>query len=296
MPQTILIDTDAGDDVDDVLAIAFALRRPELDIKAITTVSPYSARRAALIQKLLQLTGKSSIPVAAGMEWPLRALTDDEREFLRRPYVGNHCVFEPMAAPDEDAVSLIIRTVEAHAGDITIVTIGPLTNIAAALCRAPEIASKIRGIALMGGEVHLPQAEHNIKWDYHASSIVFSAGIPLFMGTWSMTRRFVLMPEDCEKIKNADTPLCDFLAQCIELWWPHKGGKPGPVMYDIVPLLWSYAPDYYATEAMNIAVETKGEFTTGMTIKRPGAPNAQVSVVMRERDVKELYLQTILES
>ncbi|MDQ3815084.1 MAG: nucleoside hydrolase, partial [Armatimonadota bacterium] len=90
MPQPILIDTDAGDDVDDVLAIAFALLRPELDVKAITTVSPRSARRADLVKKLLHTVGRDDIPVAAGMELPLRPLTPDEREHLTRPYVTNH--------------------------------------------------------------------------------------------------------------------------------------------------------------------------------------------------------------
>jgi purine nucleosidase len=292
-PQPILIDTDAGDDVDDVLAIAFALRRPELDVKAITTVSPHAARRAALIRKLLAIENKAHIPVAPGQEMPLRPLSAEERAHLARPVVTNQCVFEAQEEK-QDAVSLILETVEEHAGEIAIVTIGPLTNIAVALSRRPEIAGKIRWIAAMGGEAHLPQREHNIAWDYHASAMVFSSGIPLFLGTWSVTRRFVLLPEECAQIKSRGTALCDFLSQCIELWWPHKGGKPGPVMYDIAPLIWSYDRTLYSTEAMPLAVETQGEFTKGSTIRAPGAPNAQVSVDMREDEVKRLYLETIL--
>lgn len=294
-PQPILIDTDAGDDVDDVLAIAFALLRPELDIKAITTVSPFSARRAALIEELLQVVGHTGIPVAPGMELPLRPLSAEERTHLTRPYVINHAP-EISQNYSDDAVSLIIRTVEEHAGNLALVAIGPLTNIACALCRKPEIAEKIRWIALMGGEVHLPQREHNIAWDYHASSIVFGAGVPLFLGTWSVTRRFVLLPEDCERVKNYDTPLCKFLTRCIDGWWPHKGGKPGPVMYDIAPMLWSYERSYYLTEPMSLGVETQGELTRGMTVRRGGAPNAEVSMDIRAEDIKALYLETILNA
>ena len=291
-PQPIIIDTDAGDDVDDILAIAFALRRPELVVKAITTVSPLADKRAALVRKLLEIENQS-IPVAPGHEMPLRALSSKEREQLTRPYVGNHALYEAQTEKT-DAVSLIIETVEKHAGEVAIVHIGPLTNTAVALSRKPEIASKIRWIAAMGGEVHLPQREHNIAWDYHAAQMVFQSGIPLFLGTWSITRRFVLTPEDCETIQNRGTQLCDFLSRCIELWWPHKGAKIGPVMYDIAPLIWSYDRSFYDTKAMTLGVETQGELTRGFTVRVPGEANANVSVDMREDDVKKLYLETVL--
>jgi inosine-uridine nucleoside N-ribohydrolase len=294
MSRKILIDTDAGDDVDDVLAIAFALLRPELDIKAITTVSPGSARRAQLIQRLLHTVQRTDIPVAAGMELPLRPLSADERQQMtQREYVLNHAP-EESGTHDTDAISLLIRTVEQHPGEITLVTIGPLTNIACALQRKPEIAGKIRSISMMAGEIHLPQQEHNIAWDYQAASIVFNAGIPLFMGTWSITRRFTLLPAECEPIKQRSTPLCRLLAECIDLWWPHKGGKPGPVMYDIAPFLWSYDPSYYPTEPMSIGIETRGEFTSGMTVRRGGPANVEVSVDIRAEEIKALYLETIL--
>src|SRR5687767_4665225 len=275
MPQPILIDTDAGDDIDDVLSIAFALLRPELEIKAITTVTTHSARRAALISRLLDTIGRQNIPVAPGMELPLRPLSSEERTFLMRLDVVNHAVFE---VPQDsgvalDAISLILRTIEENAGDIAIVTIGPLTNIACALQRKPEIAQKIRWIAMMGGEVPHPMSEHNIKWDYHAAAIVFASGIPLFMGTSSITSRFVLMPEECEIIHNHNTPLCQFLSHCIKLWWPLKGDRPGPVMYDIAPILWSYDRSFYPCEPMALSVETRGEFTRGMTVRREGPAN-----------------------
>jgi inosine-uridine nucleoside N-ribohydrolase len=301
MPQKILIDTDAGDDVDDVLAIAFALLRPELDIRAITTVSPGGRRRARLLRRLLHLAQREDIPVAPGMELPLRPLDDGELARLTQgAYVLNHAPATPGQEGTEDtqdtddAVSLIIRTVQQHPGEVALVTIGPLTNIACALRRRPEIAGQIRWIACMGGEVHLPQPEHNLKWDANASSIVLSAGVPLFLGTWSVTRRFALLPEDCDLIKRHDTPLCRMLSECIDLWWPHKGGKPGPVMYDLAPLLWSFDRSYYPTEPMSVGIETRSEMAAGMTLRRPGPPNAHVSVDIRAEEIKALYLSTIL--
>jgi len=299
MPQPILIDTDAGDDIDDVLAIAFALLRPELEVRAITTVSPGSRQRAGLIKRLLAATGHPDIPVAAGMELPLRLVSPQELAHitdLKR--VLNH------AGPDvtgtdfilapRDGVSQIIQTVEEANGDLGIVGIGPLTNIACALRRRPEIAGQIRWIALMGGEVDLPRAEHNINWDYQAAAIVLNSGIPIFLGTWSVTRQFVLMPPDLELIAECDLELTRFLSPLIQLWWPYRGAKPGPVMYDIAPIMWAFAPEYYPAELMSLAVETRGELTRGTTVRVSGDPNVQVSRSMDAEGVRRLYLDTIL--
>lgn len=298
--QKVLIDTDPGDDIDDVLALAFALLRPELDVRAITTVTSGADERASIVRKLLRIVGRDDIPVGAGWEQPLRRLTADEQAALtdNRGYVLNHAPFVkpgdfPAAAPAEDAASLIVRTAEEHAGEIGLVAIGPLTNIAVALRRKPALARQLRWIAMMGGEVRQNRAEHNIAWDPRAAEVVFASGVPLFLGTWDVTRRFVLTPEECEVIRGRGTPLCDALAECIALWWPHKGRKPGPIVYDVAPIIWSFSRDYYTTEPMQVQVETRGEFTTGMTIARRGEPNMDVTVDMRVEAVRELFLGTV---
>jgi purine nucleosidase len=295
MQIPILIDTDAGEDIDDVLAIAFAALRPEFSIKAVTTVTHGTQRRAHLVQKLMEAAGYDEIPVASGMELPLRSLSDEEmKRVTDSAYVLNHAVFETERTPGDDAVGLIIRTVEENAGELGIVTIGPMTNIACALRKAPHIAGKIRWIASMGGEVHIPHIEHNVEWDYLAASLVISSGVPLFLGTWSVTRGFRLSPDECDFIKAQDTPICRFLAQCIDHWWPHKAGKEGPVMYDTAPFVWGMGRDLYTTELMSIQVETKGELTSGATVRRGSEANAQVSVAMDVDGVRKLYLDTIL--
>jgi len=298
MSQTILIDTDAGDDIDDLLAIAFALRRPELRVAAITTVSSYSARRAHLIRRLLAAAGRQDIEVAAGQELPLRALTSTQRTGPTDAYVANHA--PPIDAKLEhdllatDAVRTIIETTDRYPGELGIVTIGPLTNIACALSRRSDLAGKIQFVAAMGGELNLGRAEHNIAWDANAASIVLAAGIPVFLGTWDVTRRFTILPPEIDLLRSQNSPVCRLLGECIDLWWPHKGGKPGPVMYDLAPMLWSFDRSYFTTQAMDVCVETRGEFTCGMTIRGPGAPNADVTTDMRAEDVKALYLGTLL--
>ena len=144
----------------------------------------------------------------------------------------------------------------------------------------------------MGGEIELDRCEHNISWDAGAAEIVFSSGVPLFVGTWSATRKFVLTPDNCKRIKNLGTPVGDALSECIELWWPHKGDKVGPVMYDIAPILWSYNPHFYSTQPLSIQVETGGA-TPGKTTIGDGTFNAEVSVDMLAEAARQLWLETI---
>lgn len=298
-PQNILIDTDLGDDVDDVLALAFALLRPELSVKAITTTTFDSYKRAQIVGKLLKIMGRTDVPFAPGMNFPLRSITPAEEKILTEVggYKLNHASFvkpdDALPAPGADAVALMAQTIEAHAGDIALVTLGPLTNVAVLLRRHPHLAPKIQWIAMMGGELELNRSEHNVSWDVTATDIVFTSGVPLFLGTWSVTRQFVLTPADCARIKNLGTPLGAALSECIELWWPHKGGKPGPVMYDVAPVLWSFDRSFFSTESLPVRIETHGQTTTGWTTRSGSSAPTEVTVAMRAQAVRELYLNTI---
>lgn len=297
-PLNVIIDTDAGDDVDDVLALAFALLRPELAVRAITTVTADSAVRAQIVAQLLQVMQREEVPYAPGMNLPLRQLPPDEFAQLVKPgfrIKQGGFVKDPalLAPPREDAIQLIAETAEKHAGDIALIGIGPLTNIAVALRRYPRLASQLKWIAIMGAEVQFNHREHNIKWDADAASIVLGCGVPLFVGTWSATRQFVLLPEDCARIRAAGTPLTDALSECIDMWWPTKGSKPGPVMYDLAPILWSMAPDYYATQPMHLIVENRSELSMGLTLRGSGPPNAEVTIDMKAEETRRLYLETI---
>lgn len=296
----LLIDTDPGQDIDDLLALLFALQRPELDIKAITTVTLPARGRARLVKRLLRYLGRTDIPVAAGMELPLRAMGAEElraqHDFSR---TMNHAAFaepeDPRDDPGEtDAVNLIIRTVEEHAGEIELACIAPLTNIACALRRKPEIAGKIRRILLMGGETALNRAEHNIHFDYAAAEVVFTSGIPIAMGTWDVTRQFVLSAEECDRFATHASEVCRALGEAILLWHPAQAWKPGPVMYDLFPIVHAFAPSFYTTQPMAVRVETRGEFTRGMTVPVGGEPNVEVTTGIDTEGVRALYLQTVL--
>ena len=297
--QKIIIDTDPGQDIDDLLALLFALKRPELDVRAITTVTWPSDQRARMVKRLLRHLGRPDIPVAAGVPYPLRPLSPSDLAYQhdRRQTMNHYAFAEPEDPRDqpgaEDAVDLILHTVGQHPGEVGLACIAPLTNIACALQRKPDIAGKISYIALMGGETALNRIEHNIAFDYMAAEVVLSSGIPVYMGTWDVTRRCVLSPDDCALFKKSACPLLQALGGAIELWHPAQSWKPGPVMYDLFPIIWSFDRSLYTTAPKPVRVETRGEFTRGMTVLNGERPGIEVTTDIRSDEVRKLFLKTV---
>ena len=298
--QKLIIDTDPGQDIDDLLALSFALRRPELDIRAITTVTLPADRRARLVRRLLRYHDRTDIPVGTGMAFPLRPLDEAEirAQYDFRQTMNHYAFAEPEDPRDDpgaqDAVDLIIRTVEQHPGEVALACIAPLTNIACALRRRPELIGQIPYIAMMGGETALNRVEHNVAFDPVAAEIVLTSGIPIIMGTWDVTRRVVLSLDDCERLRRHPAPVNQALVRAIDLWHPAQSWKPGPVMYDLFPVVWAFAPTYYTTAPMGVRVETRGELTRGMTVPHGGEPKIAVTTDVRAAELRELFLETLL--
>lgn len=302
----ILIDTDPGQDIDDLLAVHFALLQPELDVRAITTVTRPAAPRARLVKRLLRYMDRTDIPVGVGMDLPLCAMSDVElaKQNDPRETMNHACFAEPHDPRDDprealNAVDLIVRTIEAHPGEVTLACIAPLTNIACALRSRPDLAKKIKAIALMGGEIHLNRAEHNVTWDYVATDIVLQSGVPIAMGTWSVTRKFHLTNDDIKKLAQHPAPVNQALARAIDIWQPVHHWKPGPVMYDIFPMIWPFDRDtqrYYTTKPTCIRLETQGQYTRGMTIPAwDQKPNVELTTEANVQALRDLYLQTVLQ-
>jgi purine nucleosidase len=301
MRQKILIDTDPGQDIDDLLAIWFALLRPELDVVGITTVTWPTVDRARLIKRLLRFLNRADVPVVAGQDYPTHEMSDADKARLHdRARSMNHASFaEPLDARDDpgdaNAVDLIIRTVEAHPGQVTLACIAPLTNVATALRRKPQIAPMVKRIILMGGETTLNRKENNVAVDYLAARDVFVSGIPIAMGTWDVTQRFVLTLAECEELfRKHNSPVSVAMADAIKVWHPAQSWKPGPVMYDLFPMVHAFDRSYYTTQPMSVRVETAGEFTRGMTVPGGDATHIEVTTDVRFAELRELYLATVL--
>jgi inosine-uridine nucleoside N-ribohydrolase len=202
MATRIILDTDIGTDVDDCLALALVLGSPELRLEAVTCVYGDVALRAQMVLKLLRLAGRPEVPVALGAGAPLLG---------RVPvYWAGHEGVGLLAADegpgggaavphtDEPAHHLIARTALAAPGEIHLVAIGPLTNVALAFLSEPRLAGSLAGLTVMGGAVRglggpeslgLALAEHNIKCDPEAAQIVFGAGARLNVVPLDVTTR-----------------------------------------------------------------------------------------------------------
>jgi purine nucleosidase/pyrimidine-specific ribonucleoside hydrolase len=294
VPLKVIIDTDIGDDIDDAIAIAYAARRPELDIRAVTTVYGPVKMRAKIVSKLLHVLGRDDIPFASGAGRPLGPIADEHRLSLapnQLPFVKEtDSLRAPACATAEE---LLVRAIEAHPNEIWLVTIGAMTNAALLIQKHPRTAAKLKGIVSMGGETRLLLAEYNIQCDPDAAQIVLRSGLMRFLGTLDVTRRIVVREKDMAALRKADTPPCRALIEMTDLWKPHQSSKVRPVVYDMCPLLWLYAPQHFKTQPTGVAVELQGTLTRGMTVPVKEGPPIAVSCDVDRKAVLDELVHTL---
>src|SRR5919108_1922088 len=272
--EKIIIDTDIGDDIDDAFAVALALRSPELKILGITTTFGDTEKRAKLLDRLLGAVGRSDIPVAAGMPTPPKT------DFTQLKYAeGGH--FAKASHPD--AVAFLLDKIRRNPGEITLVAIGPLVTVGAAIDKDPETFRKLKRVVLMGGSIYRgygdtgsgtprgPEPEWNIKNDIPSAQKLFAAGVPLFV-----------MPLDSTQLKmdaanrnllfRQGTPLTDALTLLYHEW-----GQETPTLFDPMTIAYIVAPALCPVQPMHIRVDEKG-FTRPDPgpANAPNSPNAQV--------------------
>ncbi len=298
----ILLDTDPG--IDDALAIFLALASPEIQLEAITTVSGNvdveQTTRNALT--LLALADRSDIPVARGSRYPLVRTPIDAAHVHGSNGLGDVTLPAPTIEPvSQHAVDLIIQTVMHNAGDITLVAIGPLTNLALALRREPSIAQHVHEVVLMGGALRVPgnstpTAEFNIFADPHAAHIVLQAGWPIRMVSLDTTTRTLLKREQVLALTQNGGAVKQAMRRMLEYNFQVFGPRYGEFafqMHDPLCLASVFQPDLIVWEESYVDVELDGKLTLGETVgyfKRHDSPppNARVSVdVDAERFIQD---------
>jgi purine nucleosidase len=290
-PRPVIIDCDPGHD--DALAILLALASPdELEVLAITVVAgnvPLALTEKNAL-KICELAGRADLPVHAGCERPLvRELVTAEyvcgKTGLDGPELPEPCM--PLA--ETHAVDAIVELLRAHApGMVTLCATGPLTNIAMALRKAPDVAPGIKEIVLMGGAIGLgnvtPAAEFNIYVDPHAAEVVFEAGVPLVMLGLDVTHRALVTPSRVSAIRDLGTPLSRTVVQLLEFYgiYDRTGqGRADPPLHDPCVIAYLLDSSLFGGRACHVAIETKGEHTLGRTVvdwwrRTRHAPNAMV--------------------
>lgn len=297
MAQKMILDTDLGDDIDDAIALCFAARRPEIDLLAVTTCHVCTRERGRMVAKLLSLLGSDHVPYAAGPTLPLTPVDAETRRAyasrtpLEYAFVAEE---EEVRAPAcDDGVELLYETICAHDGEVCLVTIGPLTNVGELFRRHPDAAGRLACIALMGGDLPGGKREYNMSADPVASGIVLDTQTPKFLGTYAVTRRVVMRQPEIDALRSSRDPVCRALVGQIDLWWPHRGQKPGPVVYDMCPIVWSFDPGRFETRTRRIGVITEGP-ERGRNTETETAAAVQVSVDVQERVLLDMLMQTLL--
>jgi len=261
-PIPVIFDTDIGDDIDDALALALALQSPELDVRLVTTVADDVESRTRLAWKELGLFGRQDIPLATGAPEPL----------LDPKYPDKAAQFGVLTMADQAPASAharaadkIIETLLVSPVKMTLIPVGPLTNIALALREEPRIREKIERIVLMGGAYYPARREYNIYRDRIAAQIVFSSGIPITGVGLDVTEKCKLEGADLDRLRNAKSPSAQFLYRLIELW---QNGNPShlPTLHDPLAVGTALRPTLVETQTGGVQVETASPLFFGATL------------------------------
>jgi purine nucleosidase len=274
--REIIIDCDPGHD--DALAILLALgSAEELETLAITVVAGNVplALTAANARAVVELAARRDVPVHAGCARPL------VRELVTAEYIHGRSGLDGALLPaptaplaEAHAVDALIDLVRARPpGRVTLCTIGPLTNVALALLKAPDLAPRLKEIALMGGAIGegniTPAAEFNVYVDPHAAQLVFEAGIPLTMFGLDVTHQALVTPARLAAIRAQGTPVSAAVAGLLEFYNIYdqtRRGRPGAPLHDPCTIAWLLRPELFSGRACHVAIETKGEHTLGRTV------------------------------
>src|SRR6202049_2989301 len=265
-PFRVIIDTDPG--VDDALALLLAMRSPELKIEAITPVAGNVPLELTLPNalRMVEIAGRTDIPVAAGAKGPLM------RRLVTAAYahgengLGGALFPEPKIKPvTEPAAELIRQIVRKYPGEVTLLPVGPLTNIATALSLDSELAGMVRGIVMMGGSLSggniTPAAEFNVYVDPEAARMVFQSGIPITMVGLDVTRKTSLTEEHVRVLEAAQNPVSQAAAKIgpHSINQHHVGGYlVGPNMHDSLAVAGFLDPSLLKWNEYYVDVEIVG--------------------------------------
>ena len=232
--QPVIFDTDIGTDIDDAYALAALMQRPELRVLGITTVSGDAIARARLAAKLLHVAGGkwTKVPVYAG--------TSGATQYMKQVEWADG--FTSPSLHNSGGVDFMRRQIRTHPGEITLIAVGELTNIAALLKSEPGIGAKIRAISLMGGSIYRgyapgskPEPEWNIKSNAKAAKTVFESGVPLLVAPLDSTADLKLTPELRVQIYARGTPLYDALGALDQIWrYTNHWKGNDPTLFDVL--------------------------------------------------------------
>jgi inosine-uridine nucleoside N-ribohydrolase len=272
-PRRVIIDTDPG--TDDAMAIILALNSPEFKVEALTVVPGNVDSQQGLENalKIVSLAGRCDVTVARGAQHPLNQKLITAQFWHGKNGLANvelpasKCKADPRFGPD-----LIIEMIHKYPHEITLIPVGPLTNIALAVSKDPSIAGLVKDIVIMGGSIGGGNvngaAEANIYNDPEAAQIVFNAGWMVTMVGSDVGERTLITRKYLAELQSSHGPQSDFIAKIADFYLTRseKSGYSGAAMYDPLAVGIALDPTLGTLKEMHVDVETKGEFTRGETV------------------------------
>ena len=271
--RRVIIDTDPG--IDDAMAILLALNSPELKVEALTVVpgnvEAWQGLENAL--KIVSLAGRCDLPVAGGAQHPLnQKLITAQYWHGKNGLAGVELPASKCKADSRFGPDLIIELIHKYPREITLIPVGPLTNIALAVSKDPSIVPLVKDIVIMGGSISGGNvdgaAEANIYGDPEAASIVFNAGWIVTMIGSDVGERTLITRTHLAQLQSLHGPESEFVSKLADFYLTRseKSGYSGAAMYDPLAVATVIDPTLVTLKDMHVDVETKGEFTRGETV------------------------------
>lgn len=271
--RKIIIDCDPGHD--DAIAILLAAGNPAIDLVAITTVAGNAEieKTTQNALKVCEIAGVRDVPIAKGAGQPMVRKRETAADIHGDSGMDGPVLPEPtLNIVEEHAVDLIIRKLLESDGDITLVPVGPLTNIAMAMRREPAILPKIQEIVIMGGGTFgnwTPAAEFNIYVDAEAAAVVFESGVPITMMGLDVTHQALATVEVSDKIASIENPVAKFVSELLVFFrqtYKDVFDFEHPPVHDVCSVAYCIDPTVFNCKKLRVDIETRGDFTYGMTV------------------------------
>lgn len=264
----IILDTDIGDDIDDALALALALEMPEIELLGVTTVFLDTQKRARIAKKMLHLWGKE-VPVYAGIRRGERTNPKVDAVPCQYTYDLEGGAYEALNDVSGDdgaaAVDFLVESAAKYGKELTVVAIGPLSNVAAAIRKAPEVMKGIDRIVLMGGCFYGDRAEWNILCDPLGAEIVFRSEVKIVCVGLDVTEQTQLSDRQQERIQSGGyDEKRDYLSSLVRLHKKSVGHNA--FLHDPLTVYYMVHPDIMTLEDIRVRVETEKEDEKGRTI------------------------------
>jgi purine nucleosidase len=303
--RRVLLDTDLamgapGSDIDDGFALALAIAEPAIDLELVTTVGGNTDvdTATALSAQLLERLGRPDVPVVRGAGGPLRG--------------GGRRHGTPPRPRAHAAVEIAERVLGAP-GELTLVAIGPLTNVALALLLAPDVAGAVREIVIMGGaylrhtNIAAMVGEFNVWCDPEAAAVVFAGGAPLRCVGMDVTTRVRLTDDDAARLADGGRPFGAFAGAATRQWIAHwDRTNPGATdqhgscaLHDPLAVAAVTHPELLTWRPAHVAVETAGRHTRGITVadlgtvENPPAANCEIATDVDVEAFRELFVSRL---